>query len=109
MRQQAAFALVTAACGSGRARVDPEALKDSDEDVRQQAIFALTQLGAQAAVPAYIQALKDPSEDVREQALFGLSQLGNASAVPSILPLLKSDESEDVRQQAAFALSADWR
>jgi HEAT repeat protein len=41
------------------------ALKDEDEDVRQQALFALSQIGDRSAVPAFTLALKDSSEDLR--------------------------------------------
>ena len=80
-------------------------MKDTSEDVREQALFALSQLGDSQAVPAILPLLaKDESEDVRQQAAFALSQIGDESAVAALTAALK-DPSPDVRRQAIFALS----
>ena len=46
-----------------------QALKDSDADVRQQAAFALSQVGDDSAVEALTVAMKDPNAEVRQQAI----------------------------------------
>jgi HEAT repeat protein len=53
------------------------ALKDSDADVRQQAAFALSQIGDEAAIDALTVAVKDPVADVRQQAIFALTQIAD--------------------------------
>ena len=52
-----------------------EALKDSDKDVRETAMHALTQMRDPRIFEPLVAALKDTSADVREQAAFGLGQL----------------------------------
>ena len=49
-----------------------EALKDEDPEVRQHALFALTQIGDPQALRALIEALKDQSWQVRAKAAYGL-------------------------------------
>jgi HEAT repeat protein len=52
-----------------------EALKDASPEVRQQAAFALGQIGDARATEALSAALKDGSAEVRKQAAFALGQL----------------------------------
>ena len=81
-----------------------EAMKDSDPDVRKQAMQALTRLGAPLAYEALVQALKDDDAEIREQAVFSLGQLGDNRAIDPLTVALK-DAEPDVREQAAFGLS----
>ena len=81
-----------------------EAMKDSDPDVRKQAMEALTRLGAPLAYETLVQALKDEDADVRQQAAFSLGQLADSRAIDPLIVALK-DVEPDVRQQAAFGLS----
>jgi HEAT repeat protein/beta-lactamase regulating signal transducer with metallopeptidase domain len=81
-----------------------EALKDSDAEVRKQAMQALARIHAPGMYDVISQALKDPDAEVRQQAAFALSQMRDQRAVPSLIAALK-DTDADVRQQAAFALS----
>ena len=80
-----------------------EALKDTDADVRKQAMQALTRLGAPVAFEALLAAIKDEDADVRQQAAHSLARLRDTRAVQPLIGALK-DEDADVRQQAAFAL-----
>ena len=81
-----------------------EAMKDSDADVRKQAMQALTRLGAPLAYETLVAALKDEDGDVRQQAAHSLGQRGDSRAVDPLIGALK-DVEPDVRQQAAFGLS----
>ena len=81
-----------------------EALKDSDAEVRKQAMQALARIHAPGMYDVISQALKDADPEVRQQAAFALSQMRDQRAVPSLIAALK-DTDGDVRQQAAFALS----
>jgi HEAT repeat protein/beta-lactamase regulating signal transducer with metallopeptidase domain len=81
-----------------------EALKDSDAEVRKQAMQALARIHAPGMYDVIALALKDADPEVREQAAFALSQMGDQRAVPALVTSLK-DTDADVRQQAAFALS----
>ncbi len=84
------------------------ALKDSDEQVRQAAAKALGSIGvnAKAAVPDLINALNDPSELVRVQTINALPNLGSdaKTAIPELIPAL-SDPSQLVRLTAIEALA----
>ena len=51
------------------------ALKDKDAEVREQAAFALSQIGNESAIEPLTALLKDPASEVRQQAIFALSQL----------------------------------
>ena len=96
---------------SGRpANVDPKiaaaltaALKDEDNEVRQQALHTLVRMGA--ALPADVIAamLKDKSSEVRQQAIFALGRQRDPKNVSLLTDALKDSDTE-VRQQAAFAL-----
>jgi HEAT repeat protein/beta-lactamase regulating signal transducer with metallopeptidase domain len=79
------------------------ALKDTDREVREQALHALVQMRDPSIFEPLLQALKDASPDVREQAAHGLGQLRDRRAVEPLSGALK-DENPDVREQAAFAL-----
>lgn len=79
------------------------ALKDTDREVREQALHALVQMRDPSIFAPLLQALKDASPDVREQAAHGLGQLRDRRAVEPLTGALK-DENPDVREQAAFAL-----
>ena len=81
-----------------------EALKDSDAEVRKQAMQALARIHAPGMYDVISQALKDADAEVRQQAAFALSQMRDQRAVPALISALK-DTDADVRQQAAFALS----
>ncbi len=81
-----------------------EALKDSDAEVRKQAMQALARIHAPGMYDVISLALKDADPEVRQQAAFALSQMSDQRAVPSLIAALK-DTDGDVRQQAAFALS----
>jgi HEAT repeat protein/beta-lactamase regulating signal transducer with metallopeptidase domain len=79
------------------------ALKDTDQEVRENALQALVQLRDPAVFEPLVQALADASADVREQAAFGLGQMRDRRAVQPLTGALK-DSSQDVREQVVFAL-----
>jgi HEAT repeat protein/beta-lactamase regulating signal transducer with metallopeptidase domain len=81
-----------------------EAMKDSDPDVRKQAMQALSRLGAPIAYDTLAASLKDEDEDVRETAAFLIGRTRDPRSVPLLIGMLKDPE-PDVRQQAAFALA----
>ena len=81
-----------------------EALKDTDADVRKQAMQALTRLGAPVAFDALLAAIEDEDADMRQQAVFSLGRTRDPRAVAPLTAALK-DAEPDVRQQAAVALS----
>ncbi len=75
------------------------ALADKVPDVRQQAAFALGQIGDDAAVDALTKALKDPSADVRQQAAFALGQvIGHMDQNDDDEDKPKNDENDKPRQ-----------
>ena len=80
-----------------------EALKDSDREVREQAMQALARMRAPEALDAIRAALGDQNPSVREQAAFALGQYRDRTSVDALVAALK-DSSADVREQAVFAL-----
>jgi HEAT repeat protein/beta-lactamase regulating signal transducer with metallopeptidase domain len=79
------------------------ALKDTDREVREHALHALTQLRDPAVFEPLVQALKDAAADIREQAAHGLGQLRDRRAVAPLVAALQ-DENPGVREQAVHAL-----
>jgi beta-lactamase regulating signal transducer with metallopeptidase domain len=82
-----------------------EALKDSDLEVRQQALFTLGRYGDPSSLDAMIGALGDTDAEMRQQAAFALRQYDNPRARQALATALKDGDAE-VRQQAAFSLGA---
>lgn len=79
------------------------ALKDENEEVRQQALHTLVRMRAPIPPDVFAGMLKDKSSEVRHQAVFALGQQRDPKYVNLIAEALK-DSDADVRQQAAFAL-----
>lgn len=80
-----------------------EALKDTDQEVRESAMQALATMRAPEALDAIRASLKDPNASVREQAAFALGQYRDKASVDSLAAAL-ADSSANVREQAVFAL-----
>jgi HEAT repeat protein len=80
-------------------------LKATSESVRLQAIDALAQKKAVAAVPALTDLLSDPAAVVRAHAAQALGEIG-APAAPAVEPLARAIADQDplVRRQAAGAI-----
>jgi beta-lactamase regulating signal transducer with metallopeptidase domain len=79
------------------------ALKDEDQDVRQQALHTLMRMGATLPPDTISAMLKDKSPDVRQQAVSVLGRQRDPKNVNLLTEALR-DSDADVRQQAAFAL-----
>lgn len=79
------------------------ALKDEDNDVRQQALHTLVRMGAALPTDVIAAMLKDKSSDVRQQAIYALGRQRDPKNVSLLTDALK-DSDADVRQQAVFAL-----
>jgi len=80
-----------------------EALKDEDAEVRQQALFALTQIGDPEAATTLVAALKDQNWQVRMKAAWGLGLHGSSQGTDALIGALRDPEAR-VREQAAWAL-----
>jgi HEAT repeat protein/beta-lactamase regulating signal transducer with metallopeptidase domain len=80
-----------------------EALKDEDPEVRQHALFALTQVGEPEAVSTLIEALNDQNWQIRSKAAWGLGLKGGPKGVDALIRALK-DGDFHVREQAAWGL-----
>jgi hypothetical protein len=79
---------------------------EPDEELRQHALFALTQSPVPGALDRLRRAgVEDASVEVRGQALFWLAQSGAPGAGDWILGRLDAESDEEVRRQAVFALS----
>jgi len=83
-------------------------------DLREHAVFALTQTHLPGAVDRIKRvAVEDRDNDVRAQALFWLSQTNAEGAGAWIVARLDAEKDDHVREQAVFALSqlkdgTDW-
>jgi beta-lactamase regulating signal transducer with metallopeptidase domain/HEAT repeat protein len=80
-----------------------EALKDEDAEVRQHAMFALTQIGGPRATEILAAALKDPDPEVRAKAVWGLGIRPGDGMVDALINALR-DGHPEVRGKAAWSL-----
>lgn len=82
VRAKAVFWLAHAGMPGAEQVLDDAARQDSDDHVREQAIFALSRLPEDRAVPALIALAKDRSlkEEHRKRAVFWLAQSGSDAA-----------------------------
>jgi beta-lactamase regulating signal transducer with metallopeptidase domain len=80
-----------------------EALRDEDAEVRQHAVFALTQIRGPRAAQALMAALKDADPEVREKAVWGLG-IRPGDGMVDLLAAALRDSHAEVRQKAAWSL-----
>ncbi|MDJ0541316.1 MAG: HEAT repeat domain-containing protein [Microcystis sp. M53603_WE2] len=80
-----------------------QALKDSDEDVRGNAVEALGKIGTETAIAGLLKALKDSYFSVRWKAVEALGKIGSETAIAGLLKALE-DSDKDVRSNAVVAL-----
>ncbi|WP_052275312.1 MULTISPECIES: HEAT repeat domain-containing protein [Microcystis] len=80
-----------------------QALKDSDWDVRRNAVEALANIGSETAIPGLLKALEDSHEYVRRKAAEVLAEIGSETAIAGLFKVLEHSD-KDVRGKAAFAL-----
>jgi HEAT repeat protein len=89
----------------GKAAIEPlaEAMKEPKWETRYRAAEALGKIADEKAVQPLIQGLKDNRDHVRYMAAKGLQELGDSDAVEPLITLLK-DENVYVRLVAVHAL-----
>lgn len=83
-------------------------LRDSDSDVRQNAAFALSNIGGPSAVPAIdvlIEAMREGNLELKRQAAVAFGNIGPPAqrAVPELIAALRSSD-PNLRASAAMAL-----
>ncbi len=89
----------------GKLSVEPliSLLKDPNESVRKDAIFALGQIGERSAVRPLISILYDATIDIRKAAIKALGAIGDQNALGPIQSLLLDTQNE-IRYEAIEAL-----
>jgi HEAT repeat protein len=108
-RASAAKALADVATEIGELRAEAIAvlLRVADEPaayVRRQALFALAELRAREALPAFRRAAVDPDFLIRVFAAHGFDRLADPDCVGEVIRLLRDRESQ-VREAAVSALA----
>ncbi|MBZ0302142.1 MAG: HEAT repeat domain-containing protein [Anaerolineae bacterium] len=83
-----------------------KALKDSDDRVREGAVYALCDLRELNAFQVLIEVLANETDDVRAAAAWGLRDCQDAAAVPVLKVVLQAQD-PDVRIKALEALGAN--
>ncbi|MBL8297118.1 MAG: HEAT repeat domain-containing protein [Rhodanobacteraceae bacterium] len=82
------------------------AQEDTDPDIRQHAVFVMSQAAAHNTYPRILAiARTDHSAEVRGQSLFWLAQMKDKRARADITEALRREQDSEVREQAVFALS----
>jgi HEAT repeat protein len=90
-----------------------KAAEDTDDGVRESAVFGMMSLGDPGGAPAVRRALNDESPSVRRAAAYCVVAVarGEPWLLEELLPLL-ADPDESVREAAVSSLDAvdpDWR
>lgn len=80
------------------------ALKDSDPNVKKQAIRALGKIGGRQAADALAETFTDPDMNTRVRAIVGLTEVG-MPAKPHLLKALENDPFPRARMFAANAMA----
>lgn len=91
----------------GSPAVDPLAalLKDSDINIRREAIKALGTIGDSRAVTPLLIVFKDNYSSTKKAAAKALGQIGDSRAIDPLLAILTDNgQDQDVREEAAEAL-----
>lgn len=95
----------------GSAHDNPEAaslayaaLSDADPAVREEAAYALGEIGGEMSLRALEQVLRDPQVDVKRTAIEAIASIGGDQAALALAPLL-DDSDAKIRAAAADALS----
>ncbi|WP_172969765.1 HEAT repeat domain-containing protein, partial [Microcystis aeruginosa] len=70
-----------------------QALKDSDKNVRRNAVEALANIGSETAIPGLLKALEDSNKDVREYAAYALGNISSETAIAGLLKALEHSNS----------------
>jgi hypothetical protein len=113
-RQQAVFWAGNARGEAGYRLIERVLSSEPVGDLREHALFALTQSSVPGAADRIKRAaVEDRDDDVRAQALFWLSQTKTQGAGEWIYGRLDAERDDHVREQAVFALSqlddgTDW-
>jgi HEAT repeat protein len=113
-RKQAIFWAGNARGEAGYRLVERVLATDPDGDIREHAVFALTQSSVPGAADRIKKvAVEDRDNNVRAQALFWLAQTNAKGAGEWIVGRLDAEQDDHVREQAVFALSqledgTDW-
>lgn len=79
------------------------ALKDTKDEVRYKAAYALGNIRNPAAVQPLTDALQDKNEEVRYQAVFALGKIKDKRALIPLINML-NDKVEEVRTAAIYSL-----
>jgi HEAT repeat protein len=80
-----------------------DALLDPHPSVREEAAYALGQIGNAEDLPLLAHALVDPDDGVREAAIVALTEFGGDEAARTLAVAL-SDEDVELREEALHAL-----
>jgi hypothetical protein len=81
------------------------ARQDPRRDVRNQALFWLSQRAGQEAAATITDAVQnDPETEVKRRAVFALSQLPKDEGVPLLIQVARTNKNIEVRKQAMFWL-----
>ena len=94
----------------GSARDNPQAaalayaaLSDADPAVREEAAYALGEIGGEMSLRALEQALHDPEQDVKRAAIEAVASIGGDQAALALAPVL-DDPDASLRAAAVDAL-----
>ncbi|MFN0124455.1 MAG: HEAT repeat domain-containing protein, partial [Blastocatellia bacterium] len=80
--------------------------KDSDQELRKQAIFWLGQKAGQRSLQVLGDTIdsNDASTEVQKQAVFALSRRPHDEAIPALIRVARTHQKAEVRKQAMFWL-----
>ncbi len=78
---------------------------DDADDVRDQAVFAISQMDLPEATEALIDAARNGPRSIRKDAIFWLGQKASERAVEALGDMVQDETDAEVQKQAVFAIS----
>ena len=106
LRAKAAFWLASTRGAESLERLEEMARRDPVEDVREQAVFAISVSNAPGSEALLIDlARRDPRPETRSTALFWLSQEAGERIPDTLREAVEDDPEIEVKERAVFALS----
>lgn len=107
VREQAAFWLGQRNTNDALTILTDVIYHDRSENVREQSIFAVSQMDDTRSIESLISFAKDKKleRDIRSKAMFWLGEKASKHAVKTLEDIADNDEDSEIQRQALFALT----
>lgn len=107
LRSKAAYAIGGIRSAESLSLLSDAVEHDHSEEVREQAVFAISRMDSAFGLASLIGFARDRSLDreVRGKAVFWLSQIASSKAVRTLAEITQQDDDSEIQRQALYALA----